>query len=216
MNVESSIDSSGKIQAFGDTIYEGTNNGQKWKLVSSVIRLNEYSGNSTSYSYKRSLKWFTTDIDTYSNTYILIMSTPGEIKTEEYSNTGFMNSIKNFIAEKALDIYISGYFGSEYNDLINLSDGEIIKNEKLKEFFIITNSGKIVRNLIDDIFIEKIMDWKHNKQGFVYEGNMDNLGILFAPDKLIIGCQSSIESPEEAAKFGEFCTTIGELYRLNN
>ena len=202
--------SHGMDKNFGDTIYDGTSRNLKWKLVSTVKYTDDYATTSRKTLYQQTLKWITNDKKLDNNYYVMIMDTPVEIKSDFNNETGFMNSIKNFVAEKALDFYISNYFGTEYKDLINISDGKIIRNNNLKNYLIITNKIELANQILDENFTNLINNWDQRTANLTNSNLMKTPGILFAPDKTIITCQSSVKNAEEAVVYSEICAELLE------
>jgi hypothetical protein len=201
---------------FGDTIYEGVNDNIKWKLVSTV----KYSDDTAIGSNRRdliqqTLKYTTYDIKLNAHNYVMMMEAPTEMKIEASEDAGFMSSIKNFVAEKALDYYVGNYFGNEYKDMINISDGTIIRNNSLRNFLIITNSKQISDKIIDEKLTEFILDWHNKTKNFKNESFMKTPGLLIAPDKFILTCQSSVVSAKEASEYAEICSEISNVIKTN-
>ncbi len=200
---------------FGDTIYEGTSKNLNWKLVSTIKYTDDYATTSRKTLYQQTLKWITNDKKLGNNHYVMIMDTPVEIKSDFNNEAGFMNSIKNFVAEKALDFYISNYFGPEYKDLINISDGKIIRNNNLKNYLIITNKIELANKILGDNFTNLINNWDQKTANLTNSNLMKTPGILFAPDKIIITCQSSVKNAEEAAVYSDICAELIEKVDIN-
>lgn len=203
--------SHGVDKDFGDTIYEGENNNLKWKLVSTVKYSDDTAiGPNRRDLVQQTLKWSTNDVKMRNHNYVMFMDAPVEIKTDFNNEAGFLSSIKNFVAEKALDFYVANYFGAEYKELINISDGEIIRNDQLSNCLIITNTKDFAESLLDPEFIDLLKNWDSRTSSFSNQNLMKTPGILFAPDRLIITTQSSVKSAEEASKYSVICGEIAD------
>lgn len=54
------------------------------------------------------------------------MGTPGNAQTSSEKAGGFISKVINFVADKVYDIYIAGYFGSQYTSIVNVAKDEIL------------------------------------------------------------------------------------------
>jgi hypothetical protein len=195
----------------GETVYEGSENKINWKLTSTIKHIRQGIDYQSTVLKTKSV-WFSSDVKFPQNKFLMIMSTPGEIKTTEVKKDGLLNKLANIAANTALDFYISGYFGNKYKQLINIGGDEfIIKNENAKDLFILTNYKNLTDTYLDDSTLDFILNWKNQLNNFRQEENIDNFGILFCEDGLFVSCQGAMANKDEAKILSDFAVTIGLL-----
>ncbi|MDZ7650650.1 MAG: hypothetical protein U5K54_27865 [Cytophagales bacterium] len=153
-------------QVAGIKDYAGVTGNITWKLTSSVWY--EDMGRSSSKALSRSWSsksvWQTDVIKLPAGKFILLMSTPGEVKTGDIKRGGFLNKMVNVAADAVLDVYVGGYFGNEYKSLVNIGeDGVKMKREELKDFMILTNVEPLAEKYFDAS--DRIHDSKVEENG---------------------------------------------------
>lgn len=187
----------------GDTDYNGTTGGIDWILKSTVL-VND-RGDDRNQVWKRKSIWRTQAAKLPDGKFILLMSTPGEIKLGEVKRGGFINDLVNRAADAVLDIYVAGYFGSEYKALVSIgTDGVKIEREQLKDFMILTNIEPLAQKYFDDATAATISLWKKSNQGFTREDKVDQFGLLFSPDGVILTCRANMTNANEVKLFSDF------------
>jgi hypothetical protein len=198
------VSNSGEIH--GDTDYDGTTGGIDWTLKSTVlVGDHTRAGGGRNQVWKRKSVWRTQAAKLPVGKFILLMSTPGEIKLGDIKRGGFINDLVNKAADAVLDIYVSGYFGSEYRSLVSIGDdGVKIERERLKDFMILTNLEPIAQKYFDEATSTTISHWKKNSQGFARENKVDQFGLLFSPDGVILTCQANMNNANEVKAFSDF------------
>lgn len=198
------ISNSGEIH--GDTNYNSTTGGIEWTLKSTVlVGDSTISGGGRNQVWKRKSAWRTSAVKLPAGKFILLMSTPGEIKVGDIKRGGFMNKLVNMAADAVLDIYVSGYFGSEYKSLVSIGEeGVKIERDQLKDFMILTNLESTAQKYFDDATARTISGWKSSNVGFAEEKKVDQFGLLFSPDGVILACQSNMNNANEVKAFSDF------------
>lgn len=182
----------------GNTDYKGTTGGMEWTLRSTIA-----SGRRG--AWMRKAMWRTNAVTLPEGKFILVVSTPSEMKTGPIQRGGFINDLINKAADVMLDFYIAGYFGTEYKSLVNIGEDSVkLEREALKDFMILTNHEAVAQRYFDDATCGTIASWKKNSQGFSREGQVDQFGLLFAPDGVILSCQSNMSNAEEVKLFSDF------------
>jgi hypothetical protein len=173
------VSNSGEIH--GDTNYNGTTGGIEWTLKSTVLVGDiTISGGGRNQVWKRKSAWRTSAIKLPAGKFIMLMSTPGEIKTGDIKRGGFMNKLVNMAADAVLDIYVSGYFGSEYKSLVSIGEeGVKIERDQLKDFMILTNLETTAQKYFDEAATRTISSWKSSNVGFAEEKKVDQFGLYF-------------------------------------
>ncbi len=205
VNVENQADGrvskSGEIH--GDTNYSGTTGGIDWTLKSSVLVGS--SGEESNQVWKRKAMWKTNAAQLPSGKFIMLMSTPGEIKLGTIKRGGFINDLVIKAADAVLDLYVGSYFGSEYKSLVSIGeDGIKIVRDQLKDFMILTNVEPLAQQYFDDATSATISRWKSSNQGFTHENKVDQFGLLFSPDGVILTCQADMSNANEVKLFSDF------------
>ncbi|MEQ1585874.1 MAG: hypothetical protein ABL895_08355 [Cyclobacteriaceae bacterium] len=198
------VSNSGEIH--GDTNYNGTTGGIEWTLKSTVlVGESTISGGGRNQVWKRKSAWRTGAVKLPAGKFIMLMSTPGEIKMGDIKRGGFMNKLVNIAADAVLDIYVAGYFGSEYKSLVSIGeDGVKIERDQLKDFMILTNLEPAAQKYFDEATVTTIAGWKKSNVGFTEEKKVDQFGLLFSPDGVILACQSNMNNANEVKAFSDF------------
>jgi hypothetical protein len=198
------VSNSGEIH--GDTNYNGTTGGVDWALASTVLVGDRNVGaGGRNQVWKRKSVWKTQAVKLPAGKFIMIMSTPGEIKLGAIKRGGFINDLVNKAADAVLDLYVGGYFGSEYKSLVSIGeDGVKIERDQLKDFMILTNDEPLAQKYFDDATASTISYWKKNSMGFTEENKVDQFGLLFSPDGVILTCQTSMNNANEVKAFSDF------------
>jgi len=192
---------SGEIH--GDTEYNGTTGEIQWTLRSTVLVADR--GEDRNKVWNRKSMWRTQAVKLPAGKFILLMSIPGEIKMGNIKRGGFLNSLVNKAADAVLDIYVAGYFGSEYKSLVNIGeDGVKIEREGLKDFMILTNIEPLAQQYFDEATVSTISLWKKSNQGFTLEDKVDQFGLLFSPDGVILTCRANMGNAGEVKLFSDF------------
>ncbi len=190
----------------GEKLFEGITGGINWNLKSVILSTGR---SQASRAWDAKSVWKTSDIRWPDGKFLMIMSTPSPIKTGNIKNTGFLNKVIMFAADTAIDIYVSGYFGNEYTKLVGMENfGTIMNNDRLKDFFILTNLGILAEKFLDDASLNAISSWKQHRMGFRQESKVDQFGVLFAPDAMLVSCQAALREPEEVKLFSDFASAM--------
>lgn len=194
----------------GVTLFEGNTGGVAWTLKSIELKRSAaYSKVSHRTTWKRKTMWQTPHVTLHAGKFIMLMSTPGEIKTSEIKRGGYINTLINKAADAVLDIYVSGYFGSEYCSLVGIGeDGVKVEREQLKDFMILTNDAETAEKYFDESTVSVIANWKHSNQAFARENKVDQFGLLFSPDGVILSCQTNMINAEEVKAFSDFGSAL--------
>lgn len=193
----------------GETRYEGIDHGIAWELTSKTGVTRDDSPGTAHRVWSTQSIWKTRDVLWPEGKYLMIMSTPGEIKTNEVKQDGFLGKIVNAAANLALDLYVSQYFGSKYAALINLSEeAEIIKKTGFEDFFVLTNEPYLAEQFLTEPAVRAISAWKKENQGFTQESGVDQFGVLFAPDACLVTCRAAMASPAEARRYAGFAAGL--------
>jgi hypothetical protein len=202
------VSNSGEIH--GDTDYNGTTGGIEWTLKSTVlVGDHTMAGGGRNQVWKRKSVWRTQIAKLPAGKFIMLMSTPGEIKLGDIKRGGFINDLVNKAADAVLDIYVSGYFGSEYRSLVSIGeDGVKIERDQLKDFMILTNLEPLAQKYFDEATATTISHWKKNSQGFARESKVDQFGLLFSPDGAILTCQANMNNANEVKAFSDFGSAL--------
>lgn len=198
-------------QAAGTKEHSGTTGEIQWKLTSSVWY--EDTGRSTSKTLSRSWSsrtiWQTDAFKLPPNKFILLMSTPGEIKTGDIKRGGLVNKMINTAADAVLDVYVASYFGKEYKSLVNIGDDAVkIKRDELKDFMILTNSEQLTEKYFDNATASTISGWKKMSSGFLQENKVDQFGLLFSPDGVMLSCRANMDTESEVKIFSDFGSVL--------
>jgi hypothetical protein len=198
-------------QVAGIKDYAGVTGNIKWKLTSSVWF--EDSGRSSSKALSRSWNsksvWQTDAIKLPAGKFIMLMSTPGEVKTSDIKRGGFVNKMINMAADMALDVYVSGYFGNAYKALVSIGEeGVKIEREELKDFMILTNVQPLAEKYFDAATASTIASWKKMEAGFLQEEKVDQFGLLFSPDGVTLSCMANMDSENEVKIFSDFGSVL--------
>lgn len=189
--------------------YNGNTGGIAWSLKS-IVRYQRPGRDSkrvfekTGEAWKRKSTWRTPEGAWPNGKFLLFMSTPGFENAKPMQEGGFVNNMINYVADMALDLYVGSYFGNEYKDLVNLKSGTKLERSELKDFFIFTNDATTANRFLDDATAQVIAAWKQQKSGFRNEGNVDNFGVLFCPDGVILSCQADMANEQEVKMLSDF------------
>ncbi len=198
------VSNSGEIH--GDTNYNGTTGGIEWALKSTVlVGDSTISGGGRNQVWKRKSAWRTGAVKLPAGKFIMLMSTPGEIKTGDIKRGGLMNKLVNMAADAVLDLYVAGYFGVEYKSLVSIGeDGVKVERDQLKDFMILTNLETTAQKYFDEATVTTIAGWKESNVGFTEEKKVDQFGLLFSPEGVILACQSNMNNANEVKAFSDF------------
>ncbi len=191
-------------QAGTSADYSGNTGGVSWTLRSVVRKVASQRGRT---SWHRSASWRTDGVRMPAGKFIMIMSTPEDMNNSnrQIKRGGFLNDLINKAADFALDFYVSGYFGDSYRSLINIgTEGVKIERPELKDFFILTNNEPLASKYFDANTAATISTWKSTNHGFAGEGKVDQFGLLFSPDGVILTCQTNMTNPQEVKMFSDF------------
>jgi hypothetical protein len=195
------VSNSGEIQ--GNTDYNGSTGGIDWTLKSTVLVDN--SGEDGDQVWKRKSMWRTQAVKLPAGKFIMVMSTPGEIKLGKIKRGGFINDLVNKAADAVLDLYVGSYFGKEYKSLVSIGeDGVKIERDQLKDFMILTNLEPLAQKYFDEATASTISHWKKTSMGFTEENKVDQFGLLFSSDGAILTCQTSMNNANEVKAFSDF------------
>jgi hypothetical protein len=198
----------------GDTTYEGTTGDIPWRITIRVRIGDRDGGMRANDVWKQTTRWKTQAVHWPAGKFLMIMSTPGEIKVDEVKEGGFFNKMIKWAADKFLDLYVSGYFGGEYMELVNVTGSTIIRKEVMKDFYMITNKPALAEKFLDEATQTTIANWKHSSQGFKQEGKVDQFGLLFAPDGFTVACQAALTDPNEAKIFADFAAVLAVKMKM--
>ncbi|MBL7847244.1 MAG: hypothetical protein JNL40_07235 [Cyclobacteriaceae bacterium] len=185
-------------EVMGTNDFQGNTGGIDWTLRSSL---------STGQKGRKIGKsmWRTSAVKWPTGKFLLLISTPADMKSGKIERGGFMNTLINKAADMLLDVYVGVYFGSEYKDLVNIGeDGVKIERETLRDFTILTNHPELAERFLDEPTATVISGWKQSSQGFSKEQQVDQFGLLFAPDGVILTCQANMTSPAEVKLLSDF------------
>jgi hypothetical protein len=193
------IDSEKALQSKGVTHYSGNTGGMDWTLKS-IIQPGRRG------AWMRCTQWQTKSISLPAGKFIMMISAQGyESAKHPIKRGGFVNDLVNKAADLALDIYVASYFGTQYCSLVNIgSDGAKIERPELQDFMILTNDEPLAQKYFDDSTTQTISNWKNSNQGFAGEGRVDLFGLLFAPDGVMLSCQTNMTTPREVQMFSDF------------
>jgi hypothetical protein len=194
-------------QVAGIKDHSGTTGVIQWKLTSSVWYEDTGRGNSRTRSRSWSSRtiWQTDAFKLPPHKFIVLMSTPGEVTTGDIKHGGFVNKMINTAADVVLDVYVASYFGKEYQSLVRIGDDAIkIKREQLKDFMILTNHEQLAETYFDDATSATIAGWKKTDTGFSQEDKVDQFGLLFSPNGVILSCRANMETETEVKIFSDF------------
>jgi len=187
----------------GDTDHNGNTGGIDWKLKSTVQKGS--TGGVGNKVWRRKSMWRTEAVKLPASKFILIMSITGELKLGNIERGGFINDVINRTADTVIDLYVGGYFGNEYKPLVNIGDdGVKIEHDQLKDFMILTNMEPLAQKYFDEATAATISHWKKNDAGFKDEKKVDQFGLLFSPDGVILTCQTSMNNANEVKAFSDF------------
>jgi len=192
----------------GETVdeYTGTTGGINWKLRSTVLK--KLPGRNR--DWLRSTRWETSTVKFPPGKYLMVMSIAGgEIPKGNFKQEGLLNTIINQAADFALDIYVGGYFGAQYQPMINVT-GDSVKIDKpeLSDFFILSNHEPVAQAFLDEATTTVLSQWKKQKMGFTRENNVDQFGILFCEDGVIFSCKSDMANEQEATMLADFAAVL--------
>lgn len=190
-------------EVHGDTDYNGTTGEIDWTLKSTVLVGS--SGEDRNQVWKRKSVWRTKAAKLPAGKFIMLMSTPGEMKLGSIKRGGFINDLVIKAADAVLDMYVGSYFGNEYRSLVSIGeDGVKIEREQLKDFMILTNIEPLAEKYFDEATATTISHWKRSSQGFTLENKVDQFGLLFSPDGVILSCQANMSNANEVKLFSDF------------
>lgn len=198
----------------GDTNYAGNTGGIEWKLLSSVRLTTRNSSDAVNSRdldvRKKSSRWSTPAAAWPAGKFLMLMGTPGyDSAKHTIRRGGFFNKLVQMAGDFALDFYISGYFGSEYKSLVNVGeDGVKIDRPALNNFFILTNHQALAEKFLDEATVNTIANWRKAALGFRNEAGVDNFGLLFCSDGVILGCQADMANADEAKKLADFGSAL--------
>lgn len=182
--------------------YQGTTGGIAWTLESS-LRAGQ-KGRKVGKSM-----WRTAAVKWPAGKFLLLISTPPDMKTGRIERGGFVNNLINKAADLLLDVYVSLYFGAEYKSLVNIGeDGVKIEKDTLRDFTILTNHAELAERFLDEHATRVISEWKQSIQGFSREQQVDQFGLLFAPDGVILTCQANMSHPGEVKLLSDFGSAL--------
>lgn len=185
-------------EVMGTDTYQGTTGGVEWTFQSSLTT--GQKGRKIGKSM-----WRTSAVKWPAGKFLLVISTPKDMKTGKIERGGMMNTIINKAADLLLDVYVGLYFGSEYKSLVNIGDDAVkIERDTLSDFTIITNQQDLSERFLDETTAKVIGGWKHSSQGFAREQQVDQFGLLFAPDGVILTCQAKMSNADEVKLFSDF------------
>lgn len=210
----------GAVEAAGETEYSGTTGGIVWKLVSEVRAtsrdVDDRPGRQNTDVWKRSTRLKTESVKFPAGKFLLLMSTPGyDSASKPIKRSGFLNKLVNMAADVALDFYVGGYFGSQYKSLVGIgNDSEKIERTLLNDFMILTNHKNLGERFLDEATTTVIANWKKQNQGFTREGSVDQFGLLFAPDAMVLGCQADMANADEVKTLSDFACVLA--VRMND
>lgn len=198
----------GNTETPDEKVFDGSTGGISWKMVTTLLNRGSHSGRTSNLWNSESI-WTTTDVRFPDGKFLLIMSTPSEIRTGEFKMTGFFNKLLVFAVEKVLDFYVGGYFGIQYTTLVRINEqSNVIPLEDMKDFFILSNDPEGAKKFLDEGTRHAITGWKHQDMGFRQEAQVDQFGVLFAPDAMIVGCQTALRDPGEVKRFSDFACAM--------
>jgi hypothetical protein len=209
--LENSMSEPKADQVAGTKEHTGTTGTIQWKLTSTVWYKD--TGRSTSKALSRSWNsrtiWQTDGFKLPANKFILLMSTPGEIKTRDIKRGGFVNKLINTAADVVLDVYVASYFGSEFKALVNIGEDAVkIKRDQLKDFMVLTNHEQLAEKYFDDVTSATIAGWKKMDSGFSQEDKVDQFGLLFSPTGVMLSCHANMDSESEVKMFSDFGSVL--------
>ncbi len=200
------IKTDGTSRSGSETEYSGQTGGIDWKLKSEV-RIS--SQDISKQVWERTSSWRTDTVKLPVGKFLMLMSAPGyNSSAHSLKQGGFLNKLVNMAADFALDIYVEGYFGSQYKSMINVGDSIKIEKPALQGFLILTNIEPLTQKFLDDSTVNVIANWKKQKLGFTREGNVDQFGLLFSQDGVILSCQADMANAEEAKTFSDFGSVL--------
>jgi hypothetical protein len=190
--------------------FAGNSGGIEWKLESVVVQSRTANDTNDSH-WTRKTTWHTDTVKFPLNKFLMLMSAPGgHTGAKQIERGGLINSLINKAADFALDIYVSSYFGSRYTSLVSIGeDGVKIDRPALSDFLILTNIEPTASKFLDGATTGVIANWKNQKQGFSHEGNVDQFGLLFSPEGMILSCQVDMANEQEARMFADFGAVLG-------
>jgi hypothetical protein len=167
-------------------------------------------GRQNTEAWKRSTRWKTESVKFPAGKFLMLMSTPGyDSASKPLKRGGFLNKLVNMAADFALDFYVAGYFGSQYKSLVGLENGsEKIERQLLNDFMILTNHKVLGEKFLDEATTSVIANWKKQNQGFSRERSVDHFGLLFAPDAMVLGCQTNMASADEVKTLSDFACVL--------
>lgn len=204
----------GGLAVEGDTHYAGTTGDIEWKLLSS-IKLTDNNNSDAVNSRdldvrKRNTRWNTVAAAWPKGKFLMLMAAPGYDSTKHAINRGgFFNKLVQVAGDFMLDVYVSGYFGSQYKSLVGIGDdGVKLDRPALNNFLILTNHETLANKFLDEGTVNTIASWRNAQMGFRSESAVDNFGILFCSDGMIFGCQADMADPTEANKLSEFGSAL--------
>lgn len=189
-------------EVMGTNNYQGNTGGIDWTLASSLSigQKGRRVGKST---------WRSPAVKWPEQKFLLIISTPPDMKSGKIERGGFMNTLINKAADVLLDVYVGLYFGSAYKALVNIGeDGVKIERESLNGFTVLTNHQALAERFLDDATVKVIAGWKESSQGFAREQQVDQFGLLFAPDGMILTCQANMTNPAEVKLLSDFGSAL--------
>jgi hypothetical protein len=198
----------------GETNYTGNTGGIEWNLTSTVrLSRRNSSDRATDQNldvWRRTSRWKTAAAAWPAGKFLMLMAAPGYNSAKApVKRGGFFNKIVQMVGDFALDFYVANYFGGEYKKLVNLGDdGVKIERAALNSFFILTNDEALANKFLDEGTVTTIANWRSAQLGFTSEGSVDNFGLLFCPDGVILGCQADMANAQEAKMLAEFGSAL--------
>lgn len=199
--------------AEGDTQYSGKTGDVTWTLSVTVRFSDRGPGTVGNDVWRQTTRWKTTHVAWPAGTFLMIMSTPGEIKVGDVKEGGLFNKMINWAANQFLDVYVGGYFGRTYQPLVNVEGATVLRKQAMGDFYIITNKADLAEKFLDDATQVTIANWKKLPQGFKQEGRVDQFGLLLAPDGMVLACQAALTYSDEAKIFSDFGAALATKAR---
>jgi hypothetical protein len=192
-------------EAYKKKNYQGSTAGVSWQMTAEMIKTYRSAGGNFRSIVKQRTRWQSSDVRFAHKKFLLIMAMPKKIKINDMKKGGIFNAVINWMAERFLDVYVSGYFGEQYKELVNAEGASIIRFAEIQDFYILSNEPDQAKRLLTSTVIDMLKNWREQTN----ESNAKALsGVLLTEQNMIVCCQVALLDQAAAGRYAEFAAQL--------
>lgn len=175
-----------------------------WLLVSDWRKWRSSRAGSGGTSIKQHTNWITPDVRVDSGKYFMLMTLPKKIKIPKINKGGWANAIVNWFAEHFLDLFVSGYFGPEYKELINIRDGKVYNLGETQRYYVLSNDEYHAEKFINRGLLAFLDEWRDQ----IFHDGRPPVGMLVTDKGVIMTTQVALLTEREQTPFVQFSAEL--------